>query len=106
MSKLGALKVKDVWDVDTFVPRDFEEKFRRLRDISPEMTDLARQVIATIQSAEGAVEVMTLDPNNWFWSNGDLTIGTFVLPNKKTYLILLRHPKLGKLQMNIGSKPT
>lgn len=41
MSKLGALTVQGLWGADS-EPRDFSEKFSRVRGLSLEMVDLTQ----------------------------------------------------------------
>lgn len=88
MSKLGA-STMDLWDVGSSTPRLYEEKFRRLWGLSLEMEELAKQFISTIQSTEGLSYAPEPDPDNWFWSNGNLRVRNFVLPKKTTYTLLL-----------------
>lgn len=89
MRKLGVLQVQDFWEPTSHTTKDFEGKFCKLRGSSPEIEEISRQLIGAIQEAEGPYREGEPDPNNWSWSSCDLTGGTFVLPNKAIYSLLL-----------------
>lgn len=81
--------MQDFWEPTTHTTKDFEGKFSKLRGSSPEILEMARQLFGAIQELSSPCRESQPDPDNWFWSFGDLTGGTFVLPNKATYAVLL-----------------
>lgn len=103
MSKLGIMWAQDFWDNSTHAVKDFEEKFRRIQGLTPELDTTTHQLITTTQGVDGICGKLVPDLDKWIWTSGDPMAGTFSLLNKTTYLLLLRPQMPRKWLMTDGS---
>lgn len=64
MGKLGALRVQDFWEITTLAKKDFGDKFSKIREVSPEILELAHQLIRVVQEADEPCRGGELEPDN------------------------------------------